>query len=352
MLDTISAKLNAYGFKYIKVELECNTKNERIAQWVASLKMEMKRQNEKLFQEIKNKPSSIVYEHAYFDGSVDTEYTFTIPVEDIDMIEHITRVFYDICAHQLASRMGIRTSSNNAIPKGAADDLFSTLIYNSGIHISLLEEGNYARYEERHVLDPDGLKRVEKFVRNAYMLLYYISTPYSFTRQTTYRRAFVGNDIYTRHNFSPADDQKQSMIYTHGKSMFEFRIFDPVFQKEEYIRNYMSIILKVMDIYKNNVKEKDIVISEQSDGNYIRNVTNFFSQSTFNELSNITMDKEMMNILMTQIDKFSNTKQAKKVKQVAAIVDNDLINKSKVFEYLFKGSGKLNKELDKLKSNV
>jgi len=314
---------------------------------VGNLKNEMKEQTEKIFQTKKQKPSTIVYEHVYVDGSVDTEYTFTLPIEDADLIEDIARVFYDICAHRLYLSNYSRTISK--LNKETSNRLFYDLITNSGVHLTLMEESDYNGYENRHTLDQAGLERVERFVRNAYMLLYYISTPFDFTRQIMYRNAFVGNTIYDQHNFSPSNDEKQSMIYTHNRSMFEFRIFDPVFQREEYVRNYILIMSKIMDIYKNNVKEEDIVIPELDQSNYRRKVNDFFSNRMFVELNTITNDKDLMTVLFTQINKFGTKSQKEKVNKISAVLDNDLIDKKKAFAYMFKDKEKLTADLNKLK---
>lgn len=166
---------------------------------------------------------AIVYGDVYDDGSVDTEYTFTLPTDKCHLVVEAIQLFNDLGSH---IGNGLDTS-------------------NAGMHISVLTEGNYPckiKFNESKMCN----FRTE--VSKLLPALYFLATPNDTTRSLEYRQPKV------------SDDDKYSAIFTHGDTTIEYRIFDTCYEHPEKFLENIEVIAHTLKYYsteKTNVGYKD-----------------------------------------------------------------------------------------------
>jgi hypothetical protein len=155
--------------------------------------------------------NNVVYSNAYNDGSVDTEWTFTIHVKLAERLPEMIQIFKD-CLKDFCAFW---------------DET------NAGLHISISHTPN----PDNSRLEDDKLETFQKNSKNMLMGLYASATPTSYTRPWRYRRAKISND------------DKYSAIYTHEKRFFEFRVFDVCYSHPERILDYIQVIASMTKFY-------------------------------------------------------------------------------------------------------
>jgi hypothetical protein len=150
----------------------------------------------------------------YHDGSVDSEYTFTIPVEKADVLPVYLKAFDalgDLCS-------GVQTSG-------------------AGMHISVLPRENNGRYPGDYRM-PE--RRVQNFTREVSKLLpalFFVGTAGHQTRPLNYRAPRISNS------------SKYSAIYTHARTCFEYRVFETCYDRPEAIFDFISVIANTLKFY-------------------------------------------------------------------------------------------------------
>jgi hypothetical protein len=151
---------------------------------------------------------NMTYGQAYYDSSVNMEYTFTIKTEAVKYVPQIIRTFTD-------ASQGYDTD-------------------NAGFHISVLTDKN-GRYPCNSDLDIDKL---DNFIQNASRLLpamIYLATPSIKTRKFYFRLPQVSTSKY-------------SAIHIL-KGGFEFRLFDPCLDEPEKVFDYIKVIAGALKYY-------------------------------------------------------------------------------------------------------
>lgn len=161
----------------------------------------------------------MTYGHAYNDGSVDTEYTFTTTLEGVKYVPEIMRAFQDYCENEGGD--------------------FS--IDNAGFHIAVLTEGTYPCSE---YLNQEYLENFKREVTRLIPALYHEATSNTKTRSLEYRPARISSNKY-------------SCIAIHNGSM-EYRLFDPCFDKPEQVFEYVKVIANTLKYYSKRKLKKNL----------------------------------------------------------------------------------------------
>lgn len=156
---------------------------------------------------------NIVFGEFYWDGSVDSEYTFTMPIEYAGMVPDVIASF-----NKLGTKIG------NGID-----------IDNAGLHIAVLPSGKYPC--DGGLLNKSFMKNFRTEVSKLLPALYFLGTHTSETRGLSYRKPFV------------SDSEKYSAIYTHDDTAIEYRVFDPCFDKPEAFFDKVEVIAQTLKYY-------------------------------------------------------------------------------------------------------
>lgn len=138
----------------------------------------------------------LAFDKFYDDGSVDSEYTFTIPVDELASAIEIIDAF--------------KALSREITGESSVD------INNAGMHISLLTESKYPTY---HELPSRYISNFKREVTKLLPALYFLGTHNHRTRSLEYRYPKVSSE------------DKYSAIYTHSDTCLEYRLFDPCFDE-------------------------------------------------------------------------------------------------------------------------
>lgn len=161
----------------------------------------------------------------YADGSVDSEFTFTIKIDHAEDVLKWIEAF-----KALSDRIG-----NDLDVEGA------------GLHISVLPHESQGRYPVSGFrLDSAGLSNFEREVTRLLPALYFLASSGHQARALGYRRPEIGVDKY-------------SAIGTHNGTCLEYRIFETCYDKPEIFYDYLEVIANTLKFYKDpQIKVKQI----------------------------------------------------------------------------------------------
>lgn len=160
----------------------------------------------------------INYMNFYNDGSVDSELTFTLPVDKPEAAMDVIRVF-KLLADEIGNGMDV---------DGA------------GMHISVLTSGQYPSREE---LPQANIRNFKNEVSKLLPALFIAATSGGFTRELGYRYPRI--DSY----------EKYSAIYTHNDTCLEYRLFETCYQRPEALLEYLGTIAKTLEYYTDTDKK-------------------------------------------------------------------------------------------------
>lgn len=157
--------------------------------------------------------NKIVFGEFYYDGSVDSEYTFTIATEHADVVLEVMGAF-----NKLGNKIGNGVRTHNA-----------------GLHIAVLPDGVYPC--KAGLLNQKLMLNFRTEVAKLLPALYFLGTHTGKTRDLNYRKPFVSNS------------EKYSAIFTHGDTAIEYRLFDPCFDKPEAFYDKVEVIAQTLKYY-------------------------------------------------------------------------------------------------------
>lgn len=149
----------------------------------------------------------------YEDGSVDSEFTFTVPIEKYAVITEWIDAF-------------------NALGRHLGNDEID--VHGSGMHVSLLQEGNYP--SERQ-LDEAGIENFKSEVGKLLPALFFLASADSHSRDLGYRTPRVSSR------------DKYSAIFTHYNTCLEFRVFETCYKRPEAIFEYIQVMANTLKYY-------------------------------------------------------------------------------------------------------
>lgn len=162
--------------------------------------------------------AAINYMNFYNDGSVDSEITFTLPIDEpkyaIEMIEAF---------NALAEAIGLGCDVEGA-----------------GMHVSVMAGSDYPT---RTMLPSDKLMNFTNEVSKLIPVLFVAATSGDFTRGLNYREPQVSHST------------KYSAIYTHGGTCLEYRLFETCYQRPEALYEYLGTIARTLEYYTDATKK-------------------------------------------------------------------------------------------------
>jgi len=162
-----------------------------------------------LTQDMRN---AITYDSFEDDGSVDSEYTFTIPIDNADMLPEFVRVF---------ASLGEKS--------GTLD------VTNAGMHMAVLTSGSYP---SRPVLSEEKCRNFRTQVTKLLPALFFTAAHAPTTRGMSFRSPRV------------SEYEKYSAIYIQrDRGCIEYRLFDTCYDKPEAILDNIAVIAKTLKFY-------------------------------------------------------------------------------------------------------
>jgi len=172
--------------------------------------------------------AAIIYGRFYNDGSVDSEYTFTIHAKDAHFLPEIVDSF-----NALAKEVG-----NGMDVDGA------------GMHIAVLPTESNGTYPVRNfALDDTKLTNFRTEVTKLLPALFIAATSGNFTRALNYRHPKIDFDKY-------------SAIHIVDGRCLEFRLFETCYQRPEAIFEYLETIARTLEYYKDPTKKVEAMGKE------------------------------------------------------------------------------------------
>lgn len=158
--------------------------------------------------------AALVYSRFYDDGSVDSEFTFTVAMDDLHLAVEYLDAF-----NALARENGGGMDTDGA-----------------GMHLSVLTSGTYPTSQQ---LDPDKIENFKTEVQKLLPALYFVASPDHASRSLEYRSPKIDED---KHNGYPA-------ICTHGDTALEYRIFETCYQRPEALLENYEVIANTLKYY-------------------------------------------------------------------------------------------------------
>lgn len=156
------------------------------------------------------------YGNFYEDGSVDSEFTFTIPIDNLDDFHHWVAAFKALAEQECGTNIDV---------------------HGAGMHITVMRGGDYES------LLPLPRARVANFTREVSKLLpalFFIASAGHQSRGLNYRRPQIsGRDKY-------------SAIFTHGGRCIEYRLFETCYERPDAIYEYIQAIANTLKFYANS----------------------------------------------------------------------------------------------------
>lgn len=179
---------------------------------------------------------ALVYGDFYEDGSVDSEYTFTMPIDKAHLCIEFIEAFNDL---------------NYEINGGSSPD-----VENAGMHITVMPESKYPCTSG--LLDIERMENYRAEVTKLLPALYFVASHKAYTRRLEYRLPEVSHE------------NKYSAIYTHGDTCMEYRIFDTCYDDPHALLEKIEVIASTLRYYsmtdKVGVKYKRFVFPAGRDG--------------------------------------------------------------------------------------
>lgn len=153
-----------------------------------------------------------VFSMFYNDGSVDSEFTVTVPIEHPELLLEWMEAF-----KALAVEVG------NGINVGGA-----------GLHLALLTEG---RYPCRISLNRAGYRNFQQEVTKLLPALYFLASAGHQSRELGYRLPRI------------SEEDKYSAIYAKDRTSLEYRIFETCYDRPEALYEYIQVIANTIKYY-------------------------------------------------------------------------------------------------------
>jgi len=169
---------------------------------------------------------ALTYSKFYYDGSVDSEMTLTLPVKNAEYMVEYLEAF-----KALSEEIG------NGLDTGGA-----------GLHICVIPKETNGHYPApRNTLPADKFNNFASEVTKLLPALYMLASADGVSRDLGYRRPQI------------SAEEKYSAINGSMRSSLEFRIFETCYEKPEMVLEYVEVIAKTLRFYHNpSLKVKEL----------------------------------------------------------------------------------------------
>jgi len=164
--------------------------------------------------------SRLTYGNFYEDGSVDSEFTFTVPIEH----------YKDIVVW-IDSFKALSEDIGNGYNTGGA-----------GMHISLIPKESNGNYPNRHRMPDDKIENFAEQMSKLLPAMLFFSSNNEVSRGLSYRTPQVSHD------------EKYSAIYTHDGTCIEYRAFETCYDEPERIYEHIEVVAKTLQFYVDPTK--------------------------------------------------------------------------------------------------
>lgn len=154
------------------------------------------------------------YGNFYEDGSVDSEFTFTLPIEKVEYVTEFIDAF-----------------------QALADECKGMDAAGAGMHISVLPNGCNGNYPTRIYMDSAKLRNFSQQMTRLMPALFFTASATHQSRNLEYRFPRVSSG------------DKYSAIYTHGGTCLEYRVFETCYERPEAFFEYVQVIAKSLVFY-------------------------------------------------------------------------------------------------------
>jgi hypothetical protein len=182
---------------------------------------------------------ALTYSEFYNDGSVDSEFTFTLKLDDLGYAVEYLDAF-----NALADAIGGGMDTDGA-----------------GMHLSVLTSGVYP---SRDRLDADKLENFSREVTKLLPALYFVASPDHNSRSLQYRPCRIAPDKY-------------AAISTHDGYSLEYRIFETCYQRPTALLEDFEVIANTLKYYSNRTVSLNEAVTVASSG--YRGVARFYDNS-------------------------------------------------------------------------
>lgn len=156
---------------------------------------------------------AINFKRFYRDGSVDSELTFTLPIDNPEYIIEVINAWNKF----------VQVNGNGQDVQGA------------GMHICVLQSSIYP--PRKHLKEPN-LSNFKSEVTKLLPALYVAGTSGNFTRGLRFRGAFI----------SP-QKRPYPAIHTVSDTCLEYRLFETCYERPETIYEYIGVIARTLEYY-------------------------------------------------------------------------------------------------------
>lgn len=154
----------------------------------------------------------LIYGNFYDDGSVDSEFTFTVSIDNVE----------DVLVWMDAFKALADECGNGHIDTEGA-----------GLHITVMPSANYPVNGQ---LDTLGCENFTSEMTKLLPALFFLASSGHRSRDLQYRHASIGDDKY-------------HAISTHDNTCFEFRVFETCYYKPEAFYDYIKTIANCLKFY-------------------------------------------------------------------------------------------------------
>lgn len=166
------------------------------------------------------------FQKFYYDGSVDSEFTFTLPIEHVGYIPKFIDAF-----------------------RALGDDIGHGLeTAGAGMHIAVLTRSDYCsghdcgwggcKYcESPPALVPNKIRNFRNQVQKLLPALYFVASADHHSRGLEYRYPRISSD------------EKYSAIYTKDDTCLEYRLFETCYERPQTVFDYIEVIASTLKYY-------------------------------------------------------------------------------------------------------
>lgn len=163
----------------------------------------------------------LTYGYFYEDGSVDSEYTFTVPIDNIEDVL-IWMKAWNALSEDIGGYMDV---------EGA------------GLHITILPDSAGGSYPcDQASLNSDGIRNFQSEVTKLMPALFFLASSGHQSRDLRYRYPTISTEKYD----CPMD---AVAICTHGDSCIEYRVFETCYDNPERFYDFVQVIANTLKFY-------------------------------------------------------------------------------------------------------
>lgn len=167
------------------------------------------------------------YSQFYDDGSVDSEFTFTLPMENVEDVIHWMNAFKAL-AEEIGGRLDVA---------------------GAGMHITVLPNGSDGVYPCHGGMRIDRVRNFTEQMNKLMPALFFLASAGHQSRDLGYRHPQV-------------HEEKYSAVCTHQGTCYEFRVFETCYDRPEAFFDFVETIANCLKFHANPQLSVDILGKE------------------------------------------------------------------------------------------